>query len=221
MCFYYQLKSLSPNSPNSLSNFSFKENLCSRKLAIKKNLAIQESTHFRFVILVVILSTGKINFSRYLARYLGYLVILVIPDCPILSVQFSHLFFSRFSLLRFLLLRLLRLLRLTRSQNQSIHPPSIRLPNTHPSNSINTIIRLLHSITKFHSCGITAPTGCQSHRYKVIPTRSCYIEPSSTGPLMYLLACHLSLYCVHVMCSRYYVILSRPLRKPTQTHKQA
>ena len=39
-----QIPPLTP--PILYPNFSFKENLCSRKLAIKKNLAIQESTHF-------------------------------------------------------------------------------------------------------------------------------------------------------------------------------
>ena len=62
-------------------NFSFKENLYSRKLAIKKNLAIQESTHFRFVILVVISLTAKINFLiNFSSSWLSF-VILVIPDC--------------------------------------------------------------------------------------------------------------------------------------------
>lgn len=72
--------------PTSYPNFSFKENLYSRKLAIKKNLAIQEVTHFRFVILVVILSTAKINFSLSSLSF----VILVIPDCSALSFLFSH-----------------------------------------------------------------------------------------------------------------------------------
>lgn len=71
-------------SPQLLIRTSHSENLYSRKLAI------QESTHFRFVILVVILSTAKINF---LINFSLSFVILVIPDClkPFISIPQCHL----------------------------------------------------------------------------------------------------------------------------------
>lgn len=86
MCFYYQLKSLSPNSPNSLSKLLIQRKSLFKKISDLKNLAIQESTHFRFVILVIILSIVKINFSRYLS--LSWLF----RYCLILSSLFLTIF---------------------------------------------------------------------------------------------------------------------------------
>ena len=79
LCFYYQLKSLPPNS---LSKLLIQRKSLFKKISDLKNLAIQEFTHFRFVILVVILSTVKINFSRY----------LVLLSWLFRIIPFSHLF---------------------------------------------------------------------------------------------------------------------------------
>ena len=48
--------------PNSLSKLLIQRKSLFKKISDLKNLAIQESTHFQFVILVVILSTAKIDF---------------------------------------------------------------------------------------------------------------------------------------------------------------
>ena len=141
------------------------------------------------------------------------LVILVILDCPILLSLFLTIFVTAIFLTQITQTTQIN------SLSKSIHLSVFYPPSKGASLIRFSLIRLLHAITRSHSCGGVAPTGCQSHRYKVIPTRSCYIEPSSTKSLMDFLACHLSLYCFRFMCLRYvFTLLCYFIPAFTQTY---
>ena len=136
------------------------------------------------------------------------LVILVLPDCSILISLFLTIFVTTIFLAQ--ITQTTQINSLSKSIHSSVFyapskftfvpKPFISMSQCHLVRFSNSIIRLFHPITKSHSCGILAPTGCQSHRYKVIPTRSCYIESSSTRPLSISFIAYLSFYAFALLC---------------------